>query len=180
MKNKLTFYIFILFSFLMIAQTENQPKLVVGIVVDQMRYDYLEKYYNDFSENGFKKLINQGSNFTNCLINYIPTVTGSGHASVYTGTTPYYNGIVSNDWIDRKSLTKINCVDATRISNKPVGKGIVTNKSPDRLLSTTIGDQIILNNYGKSKVISISSGSGYPRKLRTNSRATGQLSDQCE
>jgi len=109
MKTKFIFLTIILAPLILFSQKNNHIKLVVGIVADQMRYDYLEKYYNDFEENGFKKLIQLGTNFTNCKINFIPTVTGSGHASVYTGTTPYFHGIISNDWKDRKSLQSINC-----------------------------------------------------------------------
>jgi predicted AlkP superfamily pyrophosphatase or phosphodiesterase len=97
-----------------------------------------------------------GTNFTNCKINYIPTVTGAGHASIYTGTTPYFNGIVANDWKERATAKNINCCDAKNISNQDYGEGISVQKSPERLMSTTIGDQIKLSNYGKSKVISIS------------------------
>lgn len=143
-------------NYITIAQTQKPPKLVVGIVVDQMRYDYLEKFYNDFSENGFKKLMNNGTNFTNCKINYVPTVTGAGHASVYTGTIPYFHGIIANDWKNRANGENINCVSAITDFDRKVGEGISVDRSPERLLSTTIGDQIKLNNFGKSKVIGIS------------------------
>jgi len=156
MKNKYLMLYLFLIPIILFPQKKTQPKLVVGIVVDQMRYDYLEKYYNDFGENGFKKLIHQGANFTNCRINYIPTVTGAGHASIYTGTTPYFHGIAANDWKDRESGNNINCVSALNITDKNNTLGISNSKSPERLLSTTIGDQIKLSNYGKSKVVSIS------------------------
>lgn len=138
------------------AQNSKKPKLVVGIVVDQMRYDYLEKYYDDFGENGFKKLLNNGTNFTNCNINYIPTVTAAGHASIYTGTVPYFHGIVANDWKNRETKNNINACDAISPTNKMFVEGIDKSHSPEQLLSSTIGDQIKLNNFGKSKVISIS------------------------
>ena len=70
-----------------IAQNK-KPKLVIGIVVDQMRYDYLDRYWNKFGEDGFKKLINNGFNCQNTHYNYMPTYTAPGHASIYTGTTP--------------------------------------------------------------------------------------------
>lgn len=143
-------------NFITVAQIKDQPKLVVGIVVDQMRYDYLEKFYDDFSENGFKKLMNDGTNFSNCVINYIPTVTAAGHASIYTGTTPFYHGIIANDWKDRVTLKNINSCDALSSSEKLLGEDISKDKSPERLESSTIGDQLKLNNYGKSKVIGIS------------------------
>ena len=107
----------VLFSFLVIAvnvvlaQTSgkkeslipkvNRPALVVGIVVDQMRYDYLFRYWNKYSEGGFKRLVSKGFNFENANYNYVPTYTAPGHACIYTGTSPSYNGIVSNDWYDR-------------------------------------------------------------------------------
>ena len=70
-----------------------QPKLVVGIVVDQMRYDYLTRFYSKYGEGGFKRMINEGFNCKNNHFNYVPTKTGPGHASIFTGTTPKYHGI---------------------------------------------------------------------------------------
>lgn len=73
-----------------------RPKLVVGIVVDQMRYDYLTRFYDRYSEGGFKRMMNEGFNCKNNHFNYIPTYTGPGHTSIYTGTTPKYHGIIAN------------------------------------------------------------------------------------
>ena len=146
----------IIFSLIGYAQKDEKPKLVVGIVVDQMRYDYLEKFYNHFGNNGFKRLLNNGTNFTNCKINYIPTVTGAGHASIYTGTIPYFHGIIANDWKDRTTFENVNCVTAVSPADKMLVEGIDKELSPEQLLSTTIGDQIKLNSFGKSKVISLS------------------------
>ena len=70
-----------------------RPKLVVGIVVDQMRWDYLSRYYDQFGDDGFKRLIKKGYSCDNCLINYLPTVTAIGHTSAYTGSTPAMHGI---------------------------------------------------------------------------------------
>ena len=81
-----------------ISQINENPKLVVGIVVDQMRYDYLTRYYSKYGEGGFKRLISEGFNCKNNHINYIPTKTAPGHASIYTGTTPKYHGVIGNDW----------------------------------------------------------------------------------
>ena len=84
------------------AQAQNdfteRPKLVVGIVVDQMRWDYLGRYYDQLPEGGLKRLIKQGYSCNNCLINYVPTVTAIGHTSIYTGTTPAYHGICGNSF----------------------------------------------------------------------------------
>lgn len=69
-----------------------------------MRYDFLYRYYSKYSEGGFKRLMTQGFNCKNTQFNYIPTYTGPGHASIYTGSVPAINGIVSNDWYDRKPI----------------------------------------------------------------------------
>ena len=73
-----------------------RPKLVVGIVVDQMRWDYLGRYYDQFQTDGLKRLITKGYSCDNCMINYLPTVTAIGHTSIYTGTTPAFHGICGN------------------------------------------------------------------------------------
>ncbi|MBP3286290.1 MAG: alkaline phosphatase family protein [Prevotella sp.] len=135
-------------------QFGEKPKLVVGIVVDQMRWDYLSIYYNRFTREGFRRLIDEGYSFDNCLINYIPTVTAIGHASVYTGTTPAFHGICGNTFfIDGKKT--YCCGDSTvqtvGTDNKNVGK-----MSPRNLLSTTIGDQLRLQTGFRSKVIGVS------------------------
>ena len=130
-----------------------RPKLVVGIVVDQMRWDYLSRYYDQFQEDGFKRLITNGYSCDNCLINYLPTVTSIGHTSVYTGTTPALHGICGNDFfIDDNPV--YCCGDKTVY---PVGtdnrkRGCM---SPRNLLSTTIGDQIRLHTDFRSKVVGV-------------------------
>src|SRR5690606_7692370 len=93
-----------------------KPKLVVGIVVDQMRYDYLDRYWNKFGENGFKKLINNGFNCKNTHYNYMPTYTGPGHASIYTGTTPENHGIIANDWFNKKTGEYLYCAEDTMVN----------------------------------------------------------------
>ena len=80
----------------------DKPKLVVGIVVDQMRADYLYRFANHYGEDGLKLLMKEGTNFQNCHYNYVPTFTGPGHASIYTGTTPANHGIVANAWWSRE------------------------------------------------------------------------------
>jgi len=128
------------------------PRLVVGIVVDQMRWDYLPRYYDQFGDDGFKRLIEEGYSCDNCLINYLPTVTAIGHTSVYTGTTPALHGICGNDFfIDDKS---VYCCADTSVSI--VGSDSKKPMSPHRLLSTTIGDQLRLHTDFRSKVIGVS------------------------
>src|SRR5271168_1050972 len=91
-----------------------QPKLVVGIVVDQMRQEYLYRFTNKFGEGGFKRLMNQGFMLRNAQYNYVPTFTGPGHASIFTGSTPAIHGIIGNDWWDKGSKKSVNCVEDER------------------------------------------------------------------
>lgn len=132
-----------------------KPKLVVGIIVDQMRFDYVNKYWNRYSEGGFKRMVNHGYFFTNTHYNYVPTYTAPGHASVYTGTTPSNHGIVGNEWYQRIIGKNMYCVEdgncTTIGSNSSFG-----NMSPSNLLTSTIGDELKLFSQKRSKVIGIS------------------------
>ncbi len=156
LKNILTFLFITLFiSSAVFPQQVKKPRLLVGIVIDQMRYDYLYRFYPYYSENGFKRLMNEGTNFTFAHFNYVPTYTGPGHTSVYTGTTPFYHGIISNNWYDKRSKKMIYCVQDTSV--KSVGSNDSEGEmSPKKLLTTTITDQLRLFNNGASKVISVS------------------------
>ena len=130
-----------------------KPKLVVGIVVDQMRWDYLSRYYDKFTDDGFKRLIDQGYSCNNCLINYVPTITAIGHASIYTGTTPAYHGICGNNFYINGKKTYC-CSDSTVL---PVGSGSDKGKmSPRNMVATTIGDQLRLHTDFRSKVVGVS------------------------
>ena len=132
-----------------------QPKLVVGVVVDQMRHDYIYRYWNKFGNGGFKKLITQGYFFRNAHYNYVPTYTGPGHASIYTGTSPATHGIISNDWYVKETNQMIYCTDDKTV--KPVGTESKAGfMSPKNLLVTTIGDELKLSTGQKSKVFAIS------------------------
>lgn len=132
-----------------------QPKLVIGVVVDQMRHDYIYRYWNKFGNGGFKKLITQGYFFRNAHYNYVPTYTGPGHASIYTGTSPATHGIISNDWYEKQSGQMIYCTDDKTV--KPVGtESKAGYMSPKNLLVTTIGDELKLSTGQKSKVFAIS------------------------
>ena len=93
------------------AQTSEKPKLIVGIVVDQMRMEYLYRFQDNYTENGFKKLIRNGYNLKNTHYNYVPTATGPGHTSIYTGTTPVDHGIISNNWYSRALKRVQDCVE---------------------------------------------------------------------
>ncbi len=150
--------IFLALTFFLITgiQAQERPKLVVGIVVDQMKMEYLYRFSDDFSANGFKRLMNKGFVFHNTHFNYMPTYTGPGHASIYTGATPSINGIVGNDWFSRKLGKDIYCTDDASV--KTIGDG--TEKegamSPKNLLSTTITDELRLGTNFKGKVIGMS------------------------
>ncbi len=133
---------------------QEKPKLVVGIVVDQMRYDFLTRFYPKYGQDGFKRLIHQGFNCENAHFNYIPTYTAVGHASVYTGTTPSVHGIIGNDWYDKELKKSIYCVDDSNYSG--VGAQTGGNKSPARLLTTTVTDELRLAQNNRGKVIGIS------------------------
>jgi len=137
----------------LVAQQE-QPKLVVGVVVDQMCYDYLFRFYDQFGKNGFRKLMDKGTHFRNVTYNYVPTYTGPGHASVYTGTSPDNHGIVANEWFHRPYEREVNCVEDTTVFS--VGTTSSNGKcSPHFLRANTITDQLKLT-YPKGKVISVS------------------------
>ncbi len=154
MKKTILLSIVLICQFGVQAQVNEAPKLVVGIVIDQMCYEYLYRYYDKFSEDGFRKLMEKGTNCRNTHYNYVPTFTGPGHASIYTGTTPNNHGIVANEWYDRNSKSVINCVDDANVV--PVGTTSSDGLcSPQNLKTNTISDQLKLT-YSESKVISMS------------------------
>lgn len=131
-----------------------RPKLVVGVVVDQMRYDYWYRYYNKYSEGGFKRLLREGYNCRNHHYHYALTVTAAGHASVYTGSTPAIHGIVGNDWYDRKLGKGMYCVADSTV--KSVGTTTSAGKmSPKNLLVSTITDQLRIGTNFQGKTIGV-------------------------
>ena len=139
------------------AQYDNsRPKLVVGIVVDQMRQEYIYRYYAGFGEGGFKRMVNDGFMLQNAHYNYVPTFTGAGHASIYTGTTPAIHGVIGNDWYDKDLRKNVYCVNDDRYAT--VGSPSVSDgkMSPHRMLTTTITDELKLSTIKRSKVIGLS------------------------
>ena len=131
-----------------------KPKLVVGIVVDQMRYDYLTRFYDHFGKEGFKRLVEEGFNCKNNHFNYAPTSTGPGHTSVYTGATPSVHGIIGNNWYDKELDADVYCASDDSYSSV----GTTSNAgqmSPHRMTVTTITDELRLNNQMRGKTISI-------------------------
>lgn len=160
-KNIVSFLFLSIFVFSSKAQSQvvsskqnDNPKLVVGIVVDQMRYDYLTRFYNKYGEGGFKRMMNEGYNCKNNHFNYVPTYTGPGHTSVYTGATPKYHGIIGNDWYDKELKKSVYC--AGDDSMQSVG---TTDKagqmSPHRMKTTSFADENRLFTQMRGKTIGV-------------------------
>ncbi len=149
-------FLFFAFGLSSLLNAQQRPKLVVGIVVDQMKMEYLYRFSDDFTPNGFKRLMGNGYTYQNMHFNYMPTYTGPGHASIYTGTTPATHGIVGNDWFNRSLGKEMYCTDDATV--KTIGDGTVEEgkMSPKNLLSTTITDELRLETNFKGKVIGIS------------------------
>ena len=133
------------------ATSQSQPKLIVGLVVDQMRWDYLYKFKKLYGKGGFNRILNQGFSCDNTMITHLPTYTAVGHTGIYTGSVPAIHGIVGNNWIDRASGKNVYCTDDSTVtgvgSNNEAGK-----MSPRNMMTTTIADQLRLSNNFKSKV----------------------------
>jgi predicted AlkP superfamily pyrophosphatase or phosphodiesterase len=144
---------FLLVAFFSFAQLA-KPKLVVGLIIDQMRWDYLYRYNNLYTANGFKRLLKEGFSAENTLIPYMPTYTAPGHTCIYTGSVPAVHGIVGNNWYDKAEGKFVYCTDDSTVntvgSNSKMGK-----MSPVNLWATTITDELRLSNNFKSKVIGI-------------------------
>jgi predicted AlkP superfamily pyrophosphatase or phosphodiesterase len=132
----------------------DKPKLVVGIVVDQMRADFIYRYWAKYGSGGFKRLVNEGFFFKDTHYNYVPTYTAPGHTSIYTGATPAIHGIIANEWLNKVNNKRLYCTDD--LSVHAVGGAEKSGQmSPRNMLSTTIGDQLKLSNNNQSKVIGI-------------------------
>ena len=152
------FYFFttiLLFSNCKFSETPvKKPKLVIGIVIDQMRYDYLTRFADRYSKDGFNRILKNGFSLENAHYNFIPTYTAVGHASIYAGTSPNNHGIISNNWYDKVLKKSIYCVDDANY--KTIGNdGIVGQKSPHRLYTTTVADQLQLAQNMQGKTIGI-------------------------
>jgi predicted AlkP superfamily pyrophosphatase or phosphodiesterase len=134
-----------------------KPKLVVGIMVDQMRWDYINKFKAHFSSpNGFLRLVNEGATCDFTMIPYVPTVTAVGHASVYTGSVPALNGISGNNWFDNFTQKSVYCVEDNSVNSVGIENNAAGKMSPANLWTTTIGDELKLATNFKSKVIGLS------------------------
>ncbi|NEU09297.1 alkaline phosphatase family protein [Flavihumibacter sp. R14] len=131
-----------------------RPKLVVGIMVDQMRWDYLYRYYNRYENGGFKRMLNEGFSAENTQIDYATTVTAIGHTTVYTGSVPAFHGIAGNEFINQATGQVMYCAGDTTVQT--VGSTSKAGQmSPRNLLTTTITDELKLATNFRSKVIGI-------------------------
>lgn len=154
---------FLLFVFIIIfspvfvsAQSVQRPKLVVGLVIDQMRWDFLYRYHDRYAKDGgFKKLLTQGFSCENTIIPYTPTVTACGHASIYTGSVPNINGITGNAWYDKELNKNVYCTEDPSVNTVGNANGSYGQQSPRNLFVTTICDELRLATNFKSKVIGI-------------------------
>ncbi len=144
---------FLLISFSATAQTA-KPKLVIGLVIDQMRWDYLYRYNNLYGAGGFKRLLKDGFTAENTMIPYVPSYTAPGHACIYTGSVPAIHGIVGNNWYDKAANKFVYCTDDSTV-NTVGNNGKAGKMSPANLLTTSITDELRLSNNFKSKVIGI-------------------------
>ncbi len=136
-------------------EMKGRPKLVVGIVIDQMRWDYLYRFNELYGANGFKRMLGQGFSCENTMIPYMPTYTAPGHTCIYTGSVPAIHGIVGNNWFDKTRNVNVYCTDDSTV--KTVGSNTNAGKmSPRNMWVTTITDELRLSNNFKSKVIGIS------------------------
>lgn len=170
MRNLVIVFLCIL-SFSALAQKKetqyvNRPKLVIGIVADQMRWDYLYRFQYHYGKGGFNRLLSKGFSFENVMIDYSPSVTAIGHSTIYTGSVPAIHGITGNAWIDIATGKKVYCVGDSTVSaigikaEKEVSaleEGEVSGQmSPANLLTTTITDELRLATNFRSKVVGIS------------------------
>ncbi|HYK19931.1 MAG TPA: alkaline phosphatase family protein [Pyrinomonadaceae bacterium] len=134
---------------------QKRPRLVLLIVVDQFRYDYLERFGDLFVENGFRRLMRDGASWTQSNYDHVPTYTAPGHATMMTGAYPSESGIIGNEWLDRATGKRITSVSDDSV--KLLGGGTdEPAASPKRLLSSTVGDELRLATNDRSKVIGIS------------------------
>lgn len=137
------------------ASAPKHVRLVVGIVIDQFRYDYLTRFADQFGEGGFKRLLDGGAVFTNANYIHVPTYTACGHATFMSGSTPAMDGIIGNEWWDRESGKRITSVTDNKVKLVGGREG-AAGMSPSRMLGSTIGDELKLASAGQSKVIGVS------------------------
>jgi predicted AlkP superfamily pyrophosphatase or phosphodiesterase len=137
------------------STSNKKVRLIVGVVIDQFRYDYLTRFEDQFGEGGFKRLLTGGAVFTNANYIHTPTYTACGHATLMSGATPSMNGIIANEWYDRQVGKVVTSVsdDKTKLLG---GREGASGSSPHRLIGSTLGDELKLTTVGRAKVIGVS------------------------
>ena len=151
----LSFLVAVIFPVSSPASAYNgHPKLIVVIVIDQFRGDYLDRYRDEFGDSGFRFLLDHGAYFPNCNYNYANTRTAPGHATLFTGAYSNGHGIVSNEWWDQKKKRMITSVEDD--DTKLVGADGKSGASPHNLMGDTLGDEMKLATQGKSRVFAVS------------------------
>lgn len=137
----------------LLAAAPKKPKLVLAVVVDQFRYDYLTRFRADYTA-GLNRLLTHGAVFTNAQYEHFPTVTAVGHSTFLSGATPSINGIIGNDWYDRDEGREVTSVSDSK--TQLVGGRGGAGSSPARLLVSTVGDELKIADLGRSRVIGVS------------------------
>lgn len=136
-----------------LSSSADEPKLVVAILVDQLRSDYLDRFRDQFTDGGFRLLLDQGAFMSFAHYDYSPTVTGPGHATFLGGTPPAVHGIISNDWFDKRTGKSLNCVADASVQGVggAAGEG---QRSPRNFIGSNFADEMRLRYH--SKVVGIS------------------------
>jgi hypothetical protein len=161
--NKLLFIGAIVLSFTTQAQTplsknpdgSSKPKLVVGVIVDQMRNEYLFRFQEKYGEGGFKRLMREGFTAKNHHYHYANTVTGPGHAHVYTGSVPAVTGIVGNEWFDKATARGVYVAEDSAVTTVGGGSAKAGKMSPVNLKTTGVADQLRIATQFGAKVIGV-------------------------
>ena len=140
------------------ADYPRRPKLLLIIVIDQFRYDYLVRFRQQFGPDGFSRLQSTGACFADCRYHHANTATGPGHASLLTGAYPNLHGIIGNEWYDRSLHRMVNCVEdpTTKLVGEPEGTSAAPGFSPHYLIGSTLGDELRAATGFGSKVVAIS------------------------
>lgn len=153
-----TFLFFAIASFQSLAQTTppDKPKLVVLVIVEQMRYEYLERFSSHFSSGGFRKLTSSGVNCIDAKVNFSYGQSASGYATIATGTTPANHGIIGNSWYTRKKQARISSVFDDDFPSIGTDAHDEYQVSANNLIATTFGDELITQNFGRCRSYTIS------------------------
>lgn len=120
---------------------ELAPRLVVSITIDQLRTDYMEAFQQLYTQGGFKRMMREGIVYDNADYPFSPVDRASAIATLSTGTTPYYNGIIAEQWLNRETLQPTYCVDDRQFS-----------ASPQYLKTSTLGDELKMSSKGQALV----------------------------